>query len=201
MEILHGFALGIIRRFRGKERLFVQEDHALERICSIFSKTTGNWGIERQHGAAVPVKTEGGQQLRRVGKQVGNGLGVVLIFKHFSTFFQENMVSDKDKQNKREQNSNHKQEPECGGCEKAGSLAAIRGIIRFFGLIRVLFLRFLPLGDAWTGICSVFSGSNRFDTAFRLFRRKALGGRASAPAAASRRRPDTPRPTPRRSHP
>ena len=107
MEILHRFALRIVRRFRGKEGLFVQEDHALERICSIFSKTTGNWGIERKHRASISVEAEGGQQLRRVGKQAGNGLGIVRIIKGFLPVFEDDMVANEDKQNEQEQNSRY----------------------------------------------------------------------------------------------
>ena len=107
MEISHHFVLRIVRRFRGKERLFVQEDHGAERVCGLFAKASGNWAIQRQHRASVSVEAEGGQELCCIGKQAGNGLGIVRIFKGFLPVFEDDMVANEDKQNEQEQNSRY----------------------------------------------------------------------------------------------
>ena len=107
VEILHGFALGIIRRFRGKERFFVQEDHSAEGVCGFLTELSRNRVIKRKHRASVSVEAEGGQQLRRVGEQAGSGLGIVRIFKGFLPVFEDDMVVNEDKQNEQEQNSRY----------------------------------------------------------------------------------------------
>ena len=107
MEISHHFALRIVRRFRGKEGLFVKEDHSAEGVCGLFAKASGNWAIQRQHRASVSVEAEGGQELCCIGEQAGNGLGIVRIFKGFLPVFEDDMVANEDKQNEQEQNSRY----------------------------------------------------------------------------------------------
>ena len=107
MEILHHFALRIVRRFRGKERLFVQEDHGAERVCGFLTELSRKRVIKRKHRAAAAVEAEGGQELCCIGEQAGNGLGIVRIIKGFLPVFEDDMVANEDKQNEQEQNSRY----------------------------------------------------------------------------------------------